>query len=176
MRVDGPYGKHRVEYRRYPILLLTAGGIGITPIISILKDLYGVGKFPKNHIIAPHRVECIYAIWTIPELVNYEWFYQEFLEIMQASKQNGMPYLYLWVYVTREKNAERLKKFNNEYIGCGRPDFDRIFDHSVTTWPNRPAYAFACGPSLMVNACWDACTTLTAQGHRFDFHHETFEW
>jgi predicted ferric reductase len=35
--VDGPYGNMNVNYQRFPVLLLIAGGIGITPIIGILK-------------------------------------------------------------------------------------------------------------------------------------------
>jgi hypothetical protein len=31
VRVDGPYGKHDFNYRRFPVLVLAGGGIGITP-------------------------------------------------------------------------------------------------------------------------------------------------
>ena len=41
IRVDGPYGGARVG--RYPVLVFVAGGIGATPILSILKDIYDVG-------------------------------------------------------------------------------------------------------------------------------------
>jgi predicted ferric reductase len=33
MRVDGPYGNQKLNYRRFPNLLLVAGGIGITPVL-----------------------------------------------------------------------------------------------------------------------------------------------
>ncbi len=37
IRVDGPYGDLNMNYRRYPVLLLVSGGIGVTPAMGILK-------------------------------------------------------------------------------------------------------------------------------------------
>jgi NAD(P)H-flavin reductase len=41
IRVDGPYGGTNLD--RFPNLLLVAGGIGATPVVSILRDLYDIG-------------------------------------------------------------------------------------------------------------------------------------
>ena len=37
IRVDGPYGNLDFNYRRFPIFVLVAGGIGVTPLMGILK-------------------------------------------------------------------------------------------------------------------------------------------
>lgn len=37
--MDGPYGGGHQEWRRYPVSILIAGGIGVTPFASILKDI-----------------------------------------------------------------------------------------------------------------------------------------
>ncbi|GAQ89041.1 putative NAD(P)H oxidase [Klebsormidium nitens] len=39
LRMDGPYGAPAQEYRRYKTVLLVGAGIGITPYVSILRDL-----------------------------------------------------------------------------------------------------------------------------------------
>jgi len=44
MRVDGPYGNYGVDFNRYPVKIFFAGGIGITPIISVLRGIYGIGR------------------------------------------------------------------------------------------------------------------------------------
>ncbi|KAK1322374.1 hypothetical protein QJS10_CPA03g00283 [Acorus calamus] len=38
--IDGPYGAPAQDYRKYDVLLLVGLGIGATPFISILKDLF----------------------------------------------------------------------------------------------------------------------------------------
>ena len=40
LRVDGPYGSLSMRYQRYGRLLLIGGGVGITPLLAILKDVY----------------------------------------------------------------------------------------------------------------------------------------
>merc|ERR1719197_177592 len=39
-RVDGPYGKFRFDHRRYEYVMLVGGGIGVTPCIAAIKDIY----------------------------------------------------------------------------------------------------------------------------------------
>jgi len=173
IRIDGPYGYHRKDYRRYPVLMLCSGGIGVTPLVSILKDIYHVGNFPPGHTTSPHKIEAIYAVWIIPDSVNYKWFETEFQQIWAASQDPLLPILNLWVYVTREK-SENIPE--ESHMVAGRPDFDSIFNLAAITYPNRAKMAFACGPEKMVNTIWDTVTASKLAGNRFDFIHETFEW
>jgi len=50
--VDGPYGNLNLNYRRYPRLVLVAGGIGITPVMGLLRDAYRINvsaNAPKRY-------------------------------------------------------------------------------------------------------------------------------
>lgn len=53
---------HDFNYRRYPVVMLCGGGIGVTPVMGILKDLYHVGEFAKQlgHV-TPHVIEAVYV-------------------------------------------------------------------------------------------------------------------
>jgi hypothetical protein len=42
LRVDGPYGKFSLNHNRYPVVVLVAGGVGVTPSIACLKDVYRI--------------------------------------------------------------------------------------------------------------------------------------
>jgi predicted ferric reductase len=62
--IDGPYGNQSFNYRCYGTILLAAGGIGVTPLIGMLKDIYDV-EVPEDQrrAAAPHGIETIYLLW-----------------------------------------------------------------------------------------------------------------
>ncbi|XP_019105285.2 ferric reduction oxidase 8, mitochondrial isoform X2 [Beta vulgaris subsp. vulgaris] len=58
--VEGPYGPASFEFIRYDDLLLIAGGIGITPILSILQELASA-KGDLSHRSSPSCIQLIYV-------------------------------------------------------------------------------------------------------------------
>ncbi|CAN0514195.1 unnamed protein product, partial [Discosporangium mesarthrocarpum] len=44
VRLDGPYGVCRVPFRAYDTVVMFAGGIGVTPMLSIVRDILHVVK------------------------------------------------------------------------------------------------------------------------------------
>ncbi|KAB1215662.1 Ferric reduction oxidase 8, mitochondrial [Morella rubra] len=58
--VEGPYGPASVDFLGYDSLLLVAGGIGITPFLSILQEISSAQNSPKYAF--PTRVQLIYVI------------------------------------------------------------------------------------------------------------------
>jgi predicted ferric reductase len=42
VRVDGPYGHVTFDHRRFAYVLLVGAGVGVTPCIAALKDIYRV--------------------------------------------------------------------------------------------------------------------------------------
>lgn len=43
IRIDGPYGGFSLSYERYPVNVLVCGGVGATPMISLLRTVYDIG-------------------------------------------------------------------------------------------------------------------------------------
>jgi predicted ferric reductase len=174
-RVDGPYGYHKLNYRRYPVLLMVGGGVGITPVIGIVKDLYNVGDLSAQDrsTVPAHCIEGIYVVWVMTEEMVYGWFCEELMSCYsQANKANSpFPPLYVWIYVTRAKTVT-----NTDLFVPGRPDFEAVFNTMSADHPNKSTVVFACGPAPMVNDCWDRSVDRKKNGQRFDFHHETFDF
>ena len=59
--LQGPYGHINIDYtnKKYKYLILIAGGIGITPILSILYDIH------HNYTKYKH-IKHVYLIWIVP--------------------------------------------------------------------------------------------------------------
>jgi len=169
VRVDGPYGSHRCNYRRYPVLMLFGGGVGITPIMGLLKDMFNVGDIPANKPAPPHCVEAVYMMWTMPDEVVFKWFEKQLLECLENSGHNDLPTLHLYIHVTKGNVTHHL-------LRAGRPDVSAVFDDVAQAKPNKAVTVFACGPAAMVNSAWDKANSMERSGNRFDFHHETFEF
>jgi NAD(P)H-flavin reductase len=72
-RTQGPYGAPQFKYREYGVLVLVGGGVGIAPIIGMLKDIYHDGAVQQGNAAAtpppPHRIECVYGSRFATEVV-----------------------------------------------------------------------------------------------------------
>ncbi|CAA7043330.1 unnamed protein product [Microthlaspi erraticum] len=64
IRVEGPYGPTSDDFIRYDTLFLVAGGIGITPFLSILQELAACKNRPKSL----KRVQLVFAVRTFQEM------------------------------------------------------------------------------------------------------------
>lgn len=175
IRVDGPYGKQNFNFRRFPVVFLCGGGVGITPVLGMLKDIYNVGEYGKGGEGArfqKHVMQCVYAMWIVPTEEDANWFLRELKACMRnAQNVESMPKLVVWLHVTKAK-AGTVKA----PLIAGRPNMQEVFDSMQTCYPTQAALCFACGPSPMVNELWDLSIKRTREGGRVDFHHETFEF
>lgn len=167
VRSDGPYGYLDFNYRRYGVLMLVGGGIGITPIISILRDIYDHNRSEK-----PHCMQHIHAVWVMPYMEEADLFLGV-LEEMQliANADPSLPDLTLHVHCTRTKDCTAVGA-----VKTGRPDFSQLLFEATDPNSECATLVFACGPGKMVNELWDECTSRNSRHQRIDFHHETFEF
>jgi len=189
LRVDGPYGNLNLNYQRYPKILLIAGGIGITPVLSILQAIY--------HVNRKTSMKYVMTVIVLRNITELGWFSDALQEIKSRADSNTKaPYLDLQVHVTRptaeEENIPVLPGTSFQ-----RPDIDQVFDkiakHQVKNrngstissgkasvppreMENPPTFVFVCGPKKIVNISWDTSKKQSLQGKVFHFHHETFEF
>eukprot|EP00178_Gracilaria_changii_P005985 TRINITY_DN20247_c0_g1_i1.p1 TRINITY_DN20247_c0_g1~~TRINITY_DN20247_c0_g1_i1.p1 ORF type:complete len:174 (-),score=21.39 TRINITY_DN20247_c0_g1_i1:92-613(-) len=171
----GPHGRLSLNYRKYPNVILIAGGIGITPLIAILKTIYRIGVSideQKKHPLSPF-IQQVFLIWAVPDRATYEWFEKVIQKaIKRSDKENSsFPKLHPFIHFTRE---DTVPEPSEPYFELDRPDISDFFE-SLDLEDDRAA-VYACGPKAMINDTWDATSSANLRGHSFDFHHETFNW
>ncbi|PRP76058.1 ferric reductase-like transmembrane protein [Planoprotostelium fungivorum] len=172
IRVDGPYGNMNVHTRRHPIVVMVAGGIGITPVFGILRDAYRTGHLSKSQAdtIPRHCIREVHLVWTIQSMDQYSWFEEEFEELLAAARHPFQPRLHLHLHVTRDNATLMSQRFKR-----GRPSFDALFEQLENDHPREAKTVFVCGPKPMVADVWDKVASRCLHGHPYDFHKETFE-
>jgi len=171
IRTDGPYGGHPFNYSRFPVLVLVCGGVGVTPVISMIKDIYRYGDINASSKKKATWVEKVYMLWTVQKKEQYVWFRDELRECYDKSTADpDAPILDLRIYMSRDEGGL------GQFFFDGKPEIDELFDEIVKMYQGKASMVFTCGPKTMVNECWDAVNKRKASGHGFHLHYETFEF
>ena len=180
VRVMGPMGAPAIFAERYEDIIMIAGGIGITPLLSMIRALRpsdaSKPKYRHGRLVPSVKTKEIDLVWVMREangsaleaLANP---LTKELAIYAAAA--GEIKLHAHVFVTRlETDAEHPSGLR---LRAGRPrlaDFFESIDHRRQTRDGRAlAAAFACGPEGLVT---DARRLATARG--VGWHSESFAW
>jgi predicted ferric reductase len=172
IRVDGPYGKWPFNLRRYSSVVLLAGGVGITPVLSFLREVYQYGRSASGN--TEPVLKDIYLVWVMRSASEYAWFSECMEEILARGGGEGgaYPALHAHLHVTQDQSG-----LASDRLQSGRPDLSSIFDGVQQKANDYGRVAVVtCGPNSLVQETWDEASSRTKKHLRFDFHHETFEF
>jgi len=171
VRIEGPYGKFNLNYKRYPSVILVGGGVGITPLIAMIKDMYNYNmssEQKQKNPLSPHLKEVTF-VWSCVSEEVFGWFSDVVEYCEKKSSVSGYPKINFEIFITRAKTV------SNPILKAGRPDLTKIFKIVGDTEYKRIA-VFACGPSALVNSCWDESVKNSVGTQLWEFHHETFDF
>jgi len=118
MLIDGPYGRLSLDIRRYHTVVLTCGGVGCTPMLSLLQFLLSAAKDATNFPLLRRVV----FIWVNRDRVPFDTWAPELLNQV-ATDPSGKFSLHL--FATSE-SSKSMPKFS-----ASRADDDRVaqLDH-----------------------------------------------
>jgi NAD(P)H-flavin reductase len=188
MSIDGPYGNPG-RYMEKNTLILTAGGIGITPIHSIVADLYGRATNPESNG-SIGNVRTVHVIWSVREAATLYSFANTFAAIL-ADNPNNMFHFHLGCSgpskgatgideavaagLCDRASAVALDKI----VGTSRPKLAAVYEQvalDAATLTKSSGYSstqlvgtFVCGPQALITDVSNLAFT-----HAFDFHTEVF--
>jgi ferredoxin-NADP reductase len=177
LSLDGPYGRLSVRLSQQRELVMVAGGIGCTPMLSILGSLSAPGGGSLRATF----------IWSVRELALVEHCMPMLLRAVAAGHSVVVHYTAKEgvdeaLQSIRSAGAEAPRSEGSGGIEAvaGRPAFaeclQQLGDDGGKSGPKEgPVGVLACGPQQMVDAVKVAC--IEAEGARhYDFHSEVFEW
>jgi predicted ferric reductase len=74
VKVEGPIGAASQGFSHYPIVVLVGAGIGVAPMISVLKEL----------LANPGKMKRVFLYWTVRDCAAFEWFSALMQDIYQS--------------------------------------------------------------------------------------------
>ncbi|KAL6050262.1 Ferric oxidoreductase domain-containing protein [Balamuthia mandrillaris] len=200
LKVDGPWGKTAISYSRYKTVAIFAAGAGVTPMISILKDIYArqfyLHQLPSaSSASSPSsssrtslkkcKVERVHFVWVMPSVETLEWFREELLHMWNHPLPNLQ--LKLRLFVTRPpapSSASSDAAISSPWKGLpyigGRPNISKECEMMCQESQGagiKKVGVMVCGPSFFDSEVrWNCVRHTTPFKLQFDFHHETFDF
>ncbi|KNC97288.1 uncharacterized protein SPPG_07217 [Spizellomyces punctatus DAOM BR117] len=172
VRIDGPYGKWDLVAKNYNLIVLVAGGIGATPILSVLLTV--LRKSSKTGF--NRKVEFIWAVQTENQIM---WFADE---LAQASALGAR--IRIFVTQTSETTSSTAMVTHTEdgvkmFAGCEilyfRPHIEDVCQDIKNNFPGIETAVGVCGPPGMVRSTRDAVRKCSDVRSLWHLHAEAFD-
>jgi NAD(P)H-flavin reductase len=155
--IQGPYGNLSSKYNNniYNNIIIVSGGIGITPMFTIIEDINNMYNQSKLS-----NLNKVYFIWIINNIELFESFKKFFNNI----KHNNI--FYIKIFVTRMKNLDYNQ--NNINIYNYKPNITKILKKFFKK--NKNNFLFCCGPTKLNKEITDVCLS-----NKINYSVEIFE-
>lgn len=158
--IQGPYGHVTIKYNKnkYEYIFSVAGGIGITPIISVLQDINNL--YLNNQL---DKMKKIIVIW----IASHYSLIKPFLSLLHRLEHNIFD---INIYITRSMMIEE------DYIPYNiyneKPNISNIIDEILDEYQiscNKSIAVISCGPKSLSNELISKCSKLN-----IDISNESF--
>lgn len=205
MRVDGPYGVGGTQWGNHPVTILVAGGIGITPGISIAT--YIINNATKMERQENHETQShIHLLWIVKASEHIQWFDSELRSLAATASNPNIPTTFtVTIHVTGGKPAttpsasspspspmstpteEMLmtketsghtpdaENTNTLSVIHGRPDMLQWFADIKNTRPAMNAAVSVCGPRPLVDSVRKVAAKTSSVEGTYWVEEEVFE-
>jgi respiratory burst oxidase len=189
VRVEGPIGASSQGFSDYPIVVLIGAGIGVTPMISVLKQL----------LATPGKMKSTFLYWTVRDRASFEWFTCLMDDIYESDQGHVIQIRH---FLTSAKDDDRdigavllhhatraqhkktnfdliLGQCTHHQVQVGRPDWEEelvSIKQEAKELGHKDCGIFLCGPEVMAKAIDKASFAMSKNDPAFHFYFtkETF--
>lgn len=189
VKIDGSYGQPQFPLTTSPILVFVAGGIGVTPLFSMIG-------YVLQQIVAGHaaHIKEVHFIWVSRTSTAFTAWNSELINSLRANNLFKLHFFSTAGTVNKSivcqppagpasdvelgsiKNIEEGHGHINDplmestgQVQAGRPVFTKLFDDIQSRHATTDVSVFACGPTQMMCDVHSA-----AMKRKFYLHKETF--
>lgn len=187
VRMDGPYGVGRIQWGQHPVVVLVAGGIGITPSISIASHIINQAAAGKACNAAGWH---IHLLWNVKDITHLSWFEQELKGLAATASNPSLPVtLDITIHITNaarpsmetpgatEEMAGKAYKYEGPgTIYSGRADTVKWFESIRDARRGMDASVNLCGPRKMVDGARTAASRASCNDILFHVEEEVFQF
>ena len=182
IRVDGPYGTSSNAIMQEKAVMLVAGGIGVTPFASILKDIW----YAMNQNSSKLKLQKVFFVWICRDASSFEWFQNLLADLERTDARH---FLTIRIYFTGKLSADdcaNLMMNDSQPVDAltqlqtrthyGRPNLSILFNevkNAYSSMTNNVTVHF-CGPRPLGHSLRIACHKNSEDKMRFTFHKENF--
>ncbi|CAB9528475.1 oxidase homolog protein B [Seminavis robusta] len=187
VKVEGPIGASSQGFVDYPILVLVGAGIGVTPMISVLKEL----------LVNPGKMERVFFYWTVRDRKAFEWFSKLMDDVYQQDQKHVLQVRHfltsvkdddrdigaiLLHHATRAKHRASnfdliLGQQTHHQVEVGRPDWAKELksvQQEACDLGQQRCGIFLCGPERMAEGIAKVSKQYSTREFKFQFNKETF--
>ncbi|XP_066960375.1 dual oxidase 2-like [Macrobrachium rosenbergii] len=174
--IDGPFGGSHEMWWNFETVVFVAGGIGVTPFSSILKEIAHKLKGSKSLL----NTKRVVFLWITRSEKQFEWM-TEILKKVEEVDSNGIIDIHIFITQFRskydlrtivlylaEQHFQRLSG-TSLFTGLraithfGRPDFELVFKSIQDNYYAKVIGVFTCGAPSLSEAVDQACHNLNKQ-------------
>ncbi|MPC29483.1 Dual oxidase 2 [Portunus trituberculatus] len=171
--MDGPFGEGHQTWWDYEMVVLVAGGIGVTPFASILRDM--VNRLQNSTKMM--RTKQVLFLWTTRSQKQYEWMIDILREVEESDKNK---IIMIHIFITQFKSKFDLRtimlymadRFYQSQSGISlftqlraithfeRPDFDSILKGVKEKCTGNLIGVFTCGSPGLTHSVEKSCREM----------------
>jgi predicted ferric reductase len=183
--LDGPYGIGRIQWGQYRVIAIVAGGIGITPGISIASHIINKATLNPGAVPGLH----VHLLWTVKGKQHVLWFQEELQHLATLAADPLLQVsLDTTIHVTGMNTSEPLTadhetsdresgEKDNPYgvVHHSRANMLEWFQHIKDLRSNTDVAVSLCGPKEMMYVARRAAAKTSGKSGLFYVEEEEFE-
>jgi ferredoxin-NADP reductase len=159
--VAGPHGDLQIRLEKFSYVIMFAGGVGVTPMMSLYMDLFRRRGGDMKKVV---------LVWAVRDELNFDWYRKEFEKLEEEGAKNEV--FEVEKYVTGAGSNRAGIKSGRPDVAAALAEMKKVYCASGAWTPG--VAVLTCGPEKMIEDVQDRVYEAQSADCKFALHRETF--